>query len=87
VGRGSTKPIVEQKSGSLSTRSGGPVLGGRKNGVAARTLTLGVRRPEDFALEGGGDPVYPRLDPERTPERTVLWSSAGGETKQFDRRE
>jgi hypothetical protein len=83
VGRGSTKPIVEQKDGSLGRRSGGPVLAARKKGVAAaRTLTLGVR-PEDIALEGGGDPVYPRLD----PERTVVWSSADGATKQFDRRE
>jgi hypothetical protein len=50
--------------------------------MIARTLTLGVR-PEDIALEGGGDLVYPRLD----PERAVVGSSADGETKQFDRRE
>jgi hypothetical protein len=75
---------VEQKSGCLSTRSGVPVPPARKGATAARTLTLGVRRPEDIALEGGGgDLVYPWRD----PERAVVWSSADGETKQFDRRE
>jgi hypothetical protein len=80
VGRGSTKPIVEQKSGCLSTRSGVPVPPAQKKAAARALRGVG---PEDIALEGGGDLVYPRRD----PERAVVWSSADGETKQFDRRE